>query len=325
MEAVRSMDPVNVILCGAGKMGRHHLRVVREHAAFRLIAIVDPALAGGSLDGIPVVASTREVIGAHAAIIATPTETHHRVALEVIDQGLDVLIEKPLATNVGDCDAIAARAGARGVRVAIGHVERFNPAVRALENLDLGEVRSVSFVRIGGSRRCDVLHELAVHDLDLLERIAGRASLRSAITRSSCNDAVIDGAELDLVTERGAEAFVELNAFGERVRRVRIETRHDTAELDLLAPSLTYRGERVALHHEEPLRAQLTAFRAFLAGHPSDVCRIDEATRSVELADEARHRIARPQRLGQVSGTSLLRREIPCPLSTTAPRSRRPR
>lgn len=318
------MDRVNVILCGAGKMGRHHLRVVREHTAFRLIAIVDPALAGGSLDGVPVVAAAHEVTGARVAIIATPTDTHHRVALEVIDLGLDVLIEKPLATSVADCDAIAARAGARGARVAIGHVERFNPAVRALAELDLGEVHRISFVRVGGSRRCDVLHELAVHDLDLLERIAGRASLRDATTRSSCNDSVIDGAELDLVTERGVEASVELSAFGERVRRVRIETSRETVELDLLGPSLTVAGRPIPLQHEEPLRAQLTAFRAFLAGKPSDVCRIDEASRSVELAHEARHRIARPQRLGQVSGTSLTRSELPCPLSMT-PRFRRPR
>lgn len=276
------MDPVNVILCGAGRMGRHHLRIVREDPSFRLVAIVDPALAGGALDGVPVV-DTPEGIDAAAAIVATPTVTHLPVVLDLIDRGLDLLVEKPLASTVEGCEAIADRARARGVRVAIGHVERFNPAVRALP--PLGPIHNITFTRVGVARRCDVLLELAVHDLDLLEHFAGRASLRSARTFSSLGDEVVDAADLELVTESGASASIHVASSGERVRKVSID---GIAELDLLMPSVELYGKPHAVVHHEPLRAQLTAFRAFLAGLPSDVCGLDEATRSVALANAAR-------------------------------------
>jgi UDP-N-acetylglucosamine 3-dehydrogenase len=316
------MEPVAVILFGAGKMGRHHLRVAQQNRAFRVVAIVDPALSGGRLDGVPVVSSLAET-NAEAAIVATPTPTHTAVAFELIDRGIDMLVEKPLATEAAECDAIATRAGARGVRVAVGHTERFNPAVRALSMLPLGDVERVELVRVGCARRCDVLHELAVHDLDLLERIAGRATLRNAITTSSANDEMVDAADLNLVTERGAEASIRVSAFGERVRRITIHATLGCVEVDLLTPSVRLGDHTIPIDREEPLAAQLTAFRAFLAGLPSDVCRIDEATRSVELAtharEEARSRIARQQRLGQVSRTSFSRSDSLC-----QSRSRRP-
>lgn len=314
------MERLNVILCGAGKMGRHHLRVVQQNPAFRLRVIVDPALSGGALDGVPVVSTVGEALG-DVAIVATPTATHHAVVDELIDRGIDMLVEKPLATTAAECASIATRAGARGVRVVIGHSERFNPAIRALREVELADVARVSFTRIGGGRRCDVLHELAVHDLDLLERIAGRASLRAASTYSSCDDDVIDSADLELVTARGADAFIHVDAFGERRRAIRIDAR---IEIDLLVPALIVDGRAAKLPTEEPLAAQLTAFREFLAGRASDVCRIDEAARSVELAAAARHRIARPHRLGQVSGTSFFRSEPACPPDFIHPRPELP-
>lgn len=276
------MHPVNVILCGVGRMGRHHLRIVQQDRAFRMVAIVDPALSGGTLDGVPVVNDVSEVCSpVDAAIVATPTATHHDVVVDLLARGIAVLVEKPLATTPVECAAIAARRG----RVAIGHVERFNPAVRALGSL--GAVHHVELVRTGAARRCDVLLELAVHDLDLLERFAGRASLRSADVRSSAADEVIDYAHLALVTESGATATIRV-ALGERERRIRIECARGTAEVDLISKSATLNGAPLAVSAENPLAAQLTAFRAFLDGRASDVCRIDEASRSVELADAAR-------------------------------------
>lgn len=307
------MDRVNVILCGAGKMGRHHLRVVQQDRAFRMVAIVDPALSGGALDGVPVVNDVCEV-GARvdAAIVATPTSTHHAVVLDLLDRGVHVLVEKPLAATPAECASIASRA--RDARVAVGHSERFNPAVRALP--DLGVVHHLELSRVGAGRRCDVLLELAVHDLDLVERLAGRASLRAADVRSSSADDVIDAADLALITETGATATVRA-ALGERSRRIRIECTRGTVELDLLAQTATVDGRPLAVSYEEPLRAQLAAFRAFLEGRASDVCVLSEAARAVELADLARSSarlgssVARQQGLGQVSGTSFFRSAYP--------------
>jgi len=276
----------DVILCGAGKMGRHHLRVVREHPAFRTVAILDPALtqeALGSLDGVPVLA--RADVRADVAIVATPTNTHSAVVLDLLDRGMHVLVEKPLASTVAACEQIRARA--RGLHVAIGHTERFNPAVRALREAlpELGEVRQLSFVRGGGGRRCDVLSELAVHDLDLLEQLAGRASLRSA--HLDGEDPIV-AADLTLVTETGAVATIHADcAPTARARSLTVTGAHGVLRADLLAmtcascPPLT-------VPPVEPLRAQLDAFASLLRGEPTEICRVDEAIRSVELATIAR-------------------------------------
>jgi UDP-N-acetylglucosamine 3-dehydrogenase len=290
------MQPVNVILCGAGRMGRHHLRVVQQDEAFRMVAIVDPGLSGGALDGVPVVNDVSEVSAPiDAAIVATPTSTHHDVVIDLLERDIAVLVEKPLAATPAECAAIARSLGGGG-RVAIGHIERFNPAVRAISAL--GAVHHVELVRVGAARRCDVLLELAVHDLDLLERFAGRASLRAADVRSSFGDDIVDFADLALVTETGATATLRA-ALGERERRIRIECARGTVELDLLAQSATVNGIALSVAREEPLRAQLTGFRAFLDGLPSDVCLIDEAARSVELADAARR--ARASRFAEAA------------------------
>lgn len=273
----------DVILCGAGKMGRHHLRVVREHPAFRAVAIVDPALSGGSLDGIPVLA--RADVRADVAIVATPTHTHLAVVLEMLDRGLHVLVEKPLASTVAACEQIRARA--RGLHVAIGHSERFNPAVRALLRAlpSIGRVRELAFVRGGGGRPCDVLLELAVHDLDLLEQFAGRASLRSAHLDG---DDLIVAADLELVTETGAVATVRVDCgSGPRTRTVTVVGERGALHADLLGMTCAS-CPPAQVPTTEPLRAQLDAFAALLVGEPTEICSVDQAIRSVELATIAR-------------------------------------
>jgi UDP-N-acetylglucosamine 3-dehydrogenase len=272
----------DAILCGAGKMGRHHLRVMREHPAFRVVSIVDTALAGGTLDGIPVV--DRVTVSADVAIVATPTVTHLPIVVELIDRGHHVLVEKPLANSVAACESIRARAAARGAIVAIGHTERFNPAVRALYDAlpSIGAIRHLSFVRGGGGRRCDVLLELAVHDLDLLEQLAGRATLRSGHVQG---DDLIVAADLELVTETGAVATVHVDcAPTPRLRAITVDGEHGVLRADLLAMTCA----SWPVPEVEPLRAQLDAFAALLAGESSEICRLDEAIRSVELAVAAR-------------------------------------
>jgi predicted dehydrogenase len=181
---------------------------------------------------------------------------------------------------VAACEQIRARGGV----VAIGHTERFNPAIVALRTAlpTIGAIRRLAFVRGGGGRRCDVLLELAVHDLDLLELLAGRATIRSGHVQG---DDVIVAADLELVTETGAVASVRVDCGpGPRTRTLTVEGERGVLQADLLA--MTCASWPVAL--VEPLRAQLDAFAALLRGQQSEICRIDEAIRSVELATTAR-------------------------------------
>ena len=175
-------------VAGAGAFGRNHLRVVRElEAAGEGVALVaavepDPARAAETEKqyGIKVFASIDELLKADleldAACVAVPTVKHHEVASSLIDAGLDLLVEKPLAANLGEADDLIARAE-RGGRlpgpriVQPGHLERFNPAVLAVEPTlkrpMFFEAHRLS-VFTPRSLDVDVVMDLMIHDLDIV-------------------------------------------------------------------------------------------------------------------------------------------------------------
>jgi len=165
---------MRVGVIGLGSMGRNHARIVNEIA--NLVAVCDERLE--AMVGMPVGGSTnyidllREDID--AIIVATPTSSHYTIAMGVIEAGINVLVEKPLAANIEDAQALVHAARVNDVFLATGHIERFNPAIIALKDRweQLGVVREISFERIGPrpSRICDtgVAYDLATHDADLL-------------------------------------------------------------------------------------------------------------------------------------------------------------
>ncbi|MHB9004280.1 MAG: Gfo/Idh/MocA family protein, partial [Coriobacteriia bacterium] len=121
---------------GAGAMGRHHTRILGAMVDVELGYVVDPdseragALAGPV--GAQTVGSIQDLPDLDIAVVATPTESHLEIASALMDSGVSVLVEKPLALNVEQATALVARAKDRGVTLAVGHVERFNPVVRFL-------------------------------------------------------------------------------------------------------------------------------------------------------------------------------------------------
>jgi len=134
--------PLRLGLAGLGSMGRNHLRVISNHSETALAAIADPDPAAleaavaqtgakGFDDPLAMIAGA-EIDG---VVIAAPTTFHVALALAAIERGLSVLVEKPLAANVEDGLAIVNAARKRGVRVQVGHVERYNPAVMEMGRL----------------------------------------------------------------------------------------------------------------------------------------------------------------------------------------------
>ena len=170
-------------VAGAGAFGRNHLRVVREletaGEGVALIAAVEPdaarAAEAGKQYGIKVFASIDELLKADlkldAACVAVPTVKHHEVASALLDAGLDLLIEKPLAANLAEADDLIARAERGGRIVQPGHMERFNPAVLAVEprlkRPMFFEAHRLS-VFTPRSLDVDVVLDLMIHDLDIV-------------------------------------------------------------------------------------------------------------------------------------------------------------
>jgi predicted dehydrogenase len=181
-------------LAGLGSMGRNHLRVIAGRPNARLVAVADPvadALSGavaqtgaaGFSEPLAMIAEA----DLDAVVIAAPTTAHLPLALAAIGRGIAVLVEKPLAPTVAEALEIVAASRATGVPVQVGHVERFNPAVRELGRL-LHEEHWLSTVYAITSRRAGpfparirdvgVTIDLATHDVDICSWIAGERPVR---------------------------------------------------------------------------------------------------------------------------------------------------
>lgn len=281
---------------GLGRMGTRHLRVAAAHPDVRVVGLVDPRLAGSVESGMQVSACEGELGEIDVAIVATPPALHAALATTLLERGVDVLVEKPLAMDRAACVELAAVAARTGRTLAVGHVERFNPAFRALSRAlpAIGELEDVTFERLGTSAgdataRADVLLELAIHDLDLLAVLAGDVCVREA--RCAPLDPATS-AEIHLVA-RGATATIRVDsAASGRSRRVVARGRFGTIEADLIArtcaswSSGAFRALPVEEH--DPLTAQLDAFLSMRRGLTTGVCDVADATRAVSLAEEAR-------------------------------------
>ena len=174
---------MRVAVAGAGAFGRNHLRVYRELEAagegVALAAAVEPDAAraadAAAKYGIPVYSSVDELLSADleldAATVAVPTVHHHVVASALLDAGLDLLVEKPLAANLREADDLIGRAEKGGRILQPGHLERFNPAVLAVEP----KLRRPMFfeahrlsVYTPRALDVDVVLDLMIHDLDIV-------------------------------------------------------------------------------------------------------------------------------------------------------------
>jgi len=222
---------------GAGAFGRNHLRVLRELEAasegVALAAVVDPDAARAEEAtkqyGIPVFATIEELLSADlkldAAIVAVPTEKHHEVAAALLEAGLDLLVEKPLAANLADADDLIARAERGGRILQPGHLERFNPAVLAVEpNLKRPMFFEAHRLSVFTPRALDVdvVLDLMIHDLDIVLIFADSAVREVRAVGLPILSPKVDIANVRVEFESGCVAnFTASRVSTERVRKLR--------------------------------------------------------------------------------------------------------
>jgi len=171
-------------LVGLGMMGRHHARVLSSLTDVELVAVCDPMGDPHKAAGDRTVLKTvKELIdtGIDYAMIAAPTAFHEELALELADAGIHAMVEKPLAIDTQSAEKITAAFKAKGLVGAVGHIERYNPALQQLrirlEKGELGDVYQIATRRQGPfpARIADVgvIKDLATHDIDLTAWVAG--------------------------------------------------------------------------------------------------------------------------------------------------------
>ncbi len=224
-------------VAGAGAFGHNHLRVVRELEAAgegaALVAAVEPDTARAAEAekqyGVPVFSGIDELLKADlkvdAACVAVPTVKHHEVASALLDAGLDLLVEKPLAANLAEADDLIARAE-RGARMMQpGHLERFNPAVLAVEPTlkrpMFFEAHRLS-VFTPRALDVDVVLDLMIHDLDIVLTLAKSPVREVRAVGLPILSPKVDIANVRVEFESGCVAnFTASRVSTERVRKLR--------------------------------------------------------------------------------------------------------
>jgi UDP-N-acetylglucosamine 3-dehydrogenase len=178
---------MRVAVIGLGAMGRHHARCYTEIPGVTLAAAADPdptAMEAAIRLGARAYGSAEDLLRSEeldAVSVCAPTRQHREIALRCLEAGLHVLVEKPIAATVEDAEDILRAAERSGRVLMVGHIERFNPAVRALRRLiaegRLGTLLQLHFQRLGLRPRAapdvPVVVDLGVHDLDLAACLCG--------------------------------------------------------------------------------------------------------------------------------------------------------
>jgi predicted dehydrogenase len=275
---------LRVAVIGVGHLGQHHARLLAAMDDVELTAVVDTK--PGRAEEIAARYGTSACVDAAAVLgrvdavtVAVPTISHVDVALPFIEQGASVLVEKPLAVSVSEADRLIDAAARRGVTLAAGHTERFNPAVAAALPL-VTDPRFVEIHRLGTfperSLDIDVIFDLMIHDLDLL-----LAAVRSEVVSVEAVGVNVLTPRTDIANARlrfasGCVANVTASRISrDRVRKVRFFQHDSYVSIDYAAqevevyrlarptsgdPRAAIQGGKLEIANEEPLKRELADF-----------------------------------------------------------------
>jgi predicted dehydrogenase len=225
------MNRIRAAVIGVGSFGRNHARVMSQLEGVELAAIVDTDGARGqSLGqqyGCPAYSDVGAIIGTvDAAVVASPTETHADLAGRLLEAGIDVLVEKPIASTSASGERLAQLSEKRGRILQVGHLERFNPAVLALEQALtvplFFEVHRLSMFT-PRSLDIDVVLDLMIHDLDLVLNCVKELPVEVHAAGISVLSPKVDIANVRLVFLSGCIANLTASRVStEQVRKLRL-------------------------------------------------------------------------------------------------------
>jgi len=236
---------VRVGVVGVGHLGKHHARLfqalAKSGAGCELVAVADPSEAARKVAEatyeVPAFADHHELLGKVDAVsVVVPTRLHREVASVFLENGIDVLVEKPIARTVADGQALVDLASRHGRILQVGHVERFNPALRGIEEIGRS-ARYIESHRLAPfsfrSTDIGVVLDLMIHDLDLVLALV-QSPIKSI---DAFGGAVFTPAE-DMASaiikfENGAVAHLTANRVALKpLRRMRVFSREGYASLD---------------------------------------------------------------------------------------------
>ncbi len=225
------MSELRVGVIGVGHLGSLHARMLKDIPGGRLVGVVDadPVRAGKAAaeHGVPVFPSVGALLAeVDAVTIATPTSTHFAVAREVLEAGKHLMVEKPITNTVEEAEILCQMARERGLILQVGHIERFNPAILALEPYDIRpmfiESHRLAQFNPRGTDVAVVL-DLMIHDIDLI-----LSFVRSPVKSVEANGVAVVSDTVDIANARiqfvnGCVANVTASRISQRkMRKMRL-------------------------------------------------------------------------------------------------------
>jgi predicted dehydrogenase len=269
---------IRVAVIGVGAFGKNHARVVSEspRATLEFVVDADAARAQSVAQefGSRAAADFREVIGqVEAAIVAAPTKVHAGIACALLDAGIDVLVEKPIAATLAEADRLAEAAERNSRILQVGHLERFNPVVLELERIArlplFFEIHRMSLFTFR-SLDIDVVLDLMIHDLDIVLALAKGELTEIRAAGISILSPKVDIANVRLEFSDGCIANLTASRVStERIRKLRLFQPGQYISIDYANQSgavITVGGaqgfavDQMAVASAEPLKLQFEAF-----------------------------------------------------------------
>lgn len=304
------MKKLRAAVIGVGRLGRYHAGKYAERPDVDLVAVADvsepSAREVAARFGCRALRDFREALpGVDLVSVAVPTERHEEVVRACLEAGVHVLVEKPITRTVGEADALIALASARGLHLAVGHIERYNPAFMAMRKA-LARPFFIESERLAEFQPrvtdIDVILDLMIHDIDLALSLAhaevsaviacGFKVITDSIDIATAHIEFADGAVAQLSASRVSQA---------PVRKLRVFGRDRYASADLHGARLREArradgGAIVVEEHAFPdadaLRAEIASFVAAVRGEGTAIVSGTEGRRALALALEINQRIA---------------------------------
>jgi len=314
------MDKVRVGVVGVGALGQHHARVYASLPEAALVGVVDPfpgraEEVAGPL-GTKVFPSHSDLFGKVDAVsIAAPTTLHAEIGEQFLNQGVHVLVEKPIAHTLEDADRLINAARKNDRVLQVGHLERFNPAVEQLRKI-VREPRFFEAHRMGlfspRSLDIDVVLDLMIHDLDIICLLVPAQVVQLSAVGIAVLTNRIDIANARIQFEDGCVANITASRVSmEKIRKLRLfqkqeyisldYTRQDLAMFSVNRKSETPLPEIVsrkfAPERKEPLQKELQAFLRAARGLDSIECSGEDGRRALDLALQILERAEEAQAL----------------------------
>ncbi|MGH9746073.1 MAG: Gfo/Idh/MocA family oxidoreductase [Candidatus Acidiferrales bacterium] len=330
-----SDKPIRVAVVGVGDFGRNHVRVWREIEGAELVGVVDTnaerAQKTAAEFGTRVLRDLDALSsdGIDAVSLAVPTAEHARIGSRILEAGIDVLVEKPIAASLAEADALIAAARRKSCILQVGHVERFNPAVVAVRKI-VSRPMFFEIHRLGifspRSLDIDVVYDVMIHDLDILLSLVHAPVVDLKAVGIPVISEKVDIAHARVEFETGTVANLTASRVStERVRKMRFFQEHEYVSLDFTrqdvlrvrvdsatAPAAAsgvqtnsaqpkIEFEKVPTTPEEPLRAELRAFAESVRTRKPAAVDGAAGRRALELADRVMSGILEHARHVQLS------------------------